>query len=590
MSRVVSYLFAFLALSLASTARAQLTASGAEIVSAPIDGKPFQGVTDGISASPNAEVVVFDSTSSQLVANDTNNQIDVFISRAGQVSLGSISTSGGFPSQPSTNPSVSQSLQNGTFGIVFESLAGPDLVSGYDGVGRQVFLRVIGPNIDKTVLVSRAFNFDTGQGEPLKGANAVSTDPKVALIPGRPNKFAVAFLSRSSNLFKDQPEPDSTGARLNPALAMITLSSSEVTVDEIRGPGESFNSDASDISISGNGQALAFSTAATNVLREPIGCGPSGFCPQQVYVFQPFKSGTPGAELLSFVVGSTGQRLPGNGNSTRPSISFDASVAAFISDAPDFGSTGRKLVVARERSKQSFDIISKSFNSDPALEQLSNGEVFDAQISPNGLYVGFSDDSSNLTTDSANNTRLRTQVYLKNRTSREISMLSKSTSGAVGDFSSSRVALGARGFGSLEVFAAFRSQARNFGTETISFTQTAVYKNDLRFPAPRLTDNLPISVPPDVRVVGKKVIIKLQKFRAPAQASHVNPLASSVTYRVTTRSAGTNYRTITTTTRNQVTMANLSPGRYTVSYRVTSGTGSSRTRSQTSSRATFVVR
>lgn len=578
-----------LTLSLSSgVAHAQLAASGAQLVSVPLNNATFQGQSDSAAMPPNADFVVFASTSDQLVANDANQASDVFLNKDGAISLVSKSLSGGFTTTGASQPAVSQVLQNGTFGVVFVSQAGSELVDGYQGSGSQIFLRVIGPKLDKTILISRAFNNSTGLGEPQTGANNASLEPKVALIPGRPNKFSIAFVSKASNLFKGQALPGPTGSFLTPALATVVVSDDTVSVEEIRGPAVPFNSDAFDLFISGNGRGIAFATSATNATNPPINCGGT-ICPSQVYILEPFKS-SEGAKLLSSVTNSSGVAQPANGFSKRPSLSFDSTVAAFVTNALDFGSTGRNIVVARERGQTTPTILSKSFNSDPALEQLSNGEVADAYISPNGFYVAFSDDSSNLTPDAAANPRQRFQVYLKNRGNREISMLSKNTAGEPGTASSAQVTLGGRGFGSLEVFAAFRSSATNFEGAVQSATQTRIFRNDLKFAPPRLTANVPISVPPDVQVKAKKVVIKLQKFRPPAQATEAEPFASSVTYRVTTRSAGTNYRTITTTTRNQVTIANLSPGRYTVSYRVVSTSGSTRTRSQTSSTTTFTVR
>lgn len=569
-------------------AHAQLSASGAQLVSVPLNGATFQGQSDSAAMPPNEDFVVFASTSDQLVENDLNLASDVFLSRDGSISLINKSLTGGFTSTGASQPAASQVLQNGTFGVVFVSQAGPQLVDGYQGTGAQVFLRVIGPKLDKTVLISRAFNSATGLAEPATGANNASLEPKVALIPGRPNRFSVAFVSKASNLFKGQALPGPAGAFLTPALATVVVSDDGVSVEEIRGPTLPFNSDAFDLFISGNGRAVAFATSATNATNPPINCG-GATCPSHVYIFEPFKS-SEGAKLLSYVPDSSGTGQPANGFSKRPSLSFDATVAAFVTNAPDFGSTGRNIVVARERGQAIPTVLSKSFNADPSLDQLSNGEVSDAYISPNGFYVAFSDDSSNLTADAAANPRQRFQVYLKNRGNREISMLSKNAAGEPGTASSSQVALGGRGFGSLEVFAAFRSSATNFDGSVQSATQTRIFRNDLKLAPPRLTANVPISVPPDVQVKNKKVTIKLQRFRAPAQARGVEPFASSVTYRVTTRSAGTNYRTITTTTRNQVTIANLSPGRYTVSYRVVSTSGTTRTRSQTSSSTTFTIR
>ena len=103
-----------------------------------------------------------------------------------------------------------------------------------------------------------------------------------------------------------------------------------------------------------------------------------------------------------------------------------------------------------------------------------------------------------------------------------------------------------------------------------------VYRSTLSFPPPTIQNNAPIETPPDVTPGARKVFLVLQKFDLSTSLSSLDEiatLATKVTYDIRLTKTTTNTQRKITTTKNRVTLRNITPGTYTVRYRA-SGTNS----------------
>lgn len=569
---------------------AQFTSSGAVLISAPLAGQSLTGNSQDPAVSVNSDIVACSSFSENLVSGalDTNKAGDAFMSAAGKeleiVSRRARSVGEKEP-VPSANgesvaPSVSPRLQDGGFGVAFQSKA-VDVVSDYinpdptNGNPFQVYLRVYPSN--KNILISRSIDQGT---TGVKGGQGRSYSPVVSVIPGAIPKYKIAFLSEANDL------ANSAGTSAAPYLATVTMEKGveKVVIEALPEPPDA---PCADIAMSGDGRIVAFGSFASNLVSAANG--------SYLQVFQWIPEPLAGETELS-LISTTAAGQAGSGNSGGPSLSFKGDVRTFITRA-------RNLVAA---ASSDIGVVALSRVGSPTISQVntySNGSpsgfsAETARLSPSGLYVAFADQSLLSGVPPARHDFK--QVYLKELTTGQLTVVSATKDGAVGtggdsgdlanpdDPSSGAPALGGSGFNSSSLIVAFNSRATNLSSQLND--RRGVFRTSLTAPPPTLTDGLKLSAPPDVQVRGKKAIIKLQKFRLGGTSSGASALASNVTYRVTTRSAGTNYRTITTTTRNQVTMANLSPGRYTVSYRVTGGKGSGRASSTTSPTTSFTIK
>jgi hypothetical protein len=589
-SQWLSALLAAGLLALSQQASADFSSSGATLVSAPVAGQNLTEDSQEPSVSANADIVAFASKSENLVAAglDTNKAGDAFVS-ASSKSVEVVSQrqrpTGSKDPMPAANgqssfPAISPRLPDGGYGIAFDSKA-PDIINNYVsppgstiGNPSQIYLRLYPSN--RNILVSRSID---QSGASLKGADRNSYFPVVSVVPGDVPKYKVAFLSEASDL------ANSAGTSSAPYLATVYFDRGEEVV-EIEALPSPPDAPCSDLTMSGDGRIVAFASYATNLVTAPS-------MSQQVYQWIPVP--LRGESELS-LISATSTGTPGNGNSYGPSLSYLGDVRTFITEASNLisNATPNRSVIALSRStKTSITQVNTYSNGSPSTQ---SAEV--ARLSPSGLYVAFPE-RSNL---ASNSTTLHDwqQVYLKDLTSGTLTIVSATKDGSIGsggnsgeqsssgEISRGALALGGAGFNSTSLVVLFNSRAPNLSSLLGGFQ--GVFRANLTASPPLLSDGLKLSTPPDVVVRGKKVTIKLQKFKLPANSSEASPLASNVSYRVTTRSAGTNYRTITTTTRNQVTMANLSPGRYTVSYRVTGGRGSNRATSTTSPKNTFTIK
>jgi hypothetical protein len=325
---------------------------------------------------------------------------------------------------------------------------------------------------------------------------------------------------------------------------------------------------------------------------------------EQVYIYD---RSARQARLIS--VNASGN--PGNEDSFRPSLSFQGEFLSFITRATDIiprTSAGTIAVLFNARAK-SLTQINLSSSGAP-----SNGSAYYARVSPGGKLVTFSDDGTNLV--AAPTTAGSLQTYLKDPSGGAITLTSQTSTGIAGDGNSGGVppslaanaqaayqplAFGSLGFSSKQVFTVFRSAAQNLTTVGVSSETTPnVFRSTRTPPKPKFEKNAPIEAPPDVSIVsslpdgrGASVTIKLQEFDDSTTSSKgVSASASTsskLQYSVEIRKSASRDRVFRTTSRNSTTVRKLTPGKYTVRYRVSKTVGKTASKSKYSPKTTIEI-
>ena len=557
------------------TAEAQLTTTGAQIVSTTIDGQAPSGASQNSAIAPNGDIIVFSSEASNLVANDTNQLGDIFKSVKGVLSLVSKNNSGGFPSGDSKDPAISPILPDGGYAIVFASNA-LDIVSGYTPPQSgslnptQIYMR-LEPS-GETILISRALDANRNP-MPLSGGNGDSRAPSVTVVPSNPPKFMIGFLSQATNISL----PDDVAGGLMPSIAPfgagVKIQQDGPVVENIKTLKIRPDADCFDLVLSGNGSYIAFSSKATNLVPDEDFSGEF----RQVFLRDM------GIEQ-TFVLSRAADGTLGDGDSYLPSLSFRGDIRTFLTQASNLGGNTTNAVATISNSMNKVPtVINTSING-----ALSNGRATSARISPNGFYVAFSDTGTNLAQGPTGNFA---QSYIKNVITGEVFRTSVTSGGVAGDDTSAQVSIGGAGFNSLAVRTSFTSRAFNLNSIGAGGTNTPIYRADIDVPPPPLTSGVILSAPPDIAITSRKATFTLQEFSdANIGSLSVGTFATSVKYNVEIRLTRTKTRIIRNTTRNQITARKLSPGSYTVRYRVTGETSSGTAiKSKYSPKETFVI-
>ena len=207
---------------------------------------PGNGSSFDAFISADGRYVVFESTASDLVANDTNGTTDVFVrdlvaqtTRAVSQNVGNTGTGDGVSYYGSMSP-------NGRY-VAFESDAGNLVTNDINGNGRDVFLRDVWSNA--TVLVSANCN-GTGSGNDYSYQPSVSADGRY-----------VAFESYAWDL-----APGDFGAYVENIFRRDLLTGTTVLVSQntsVTGGGNDYSYSTQ---ISTNGGIVAFFSSASNLI------------------------------------------------------------------------------------------------------------------------------------------------------------------------------------------------------------------------------------------------------------------------------------------------------------------------------------
>jgi hypothetical protein len=398
-------------------------AIGQETTRVSVDSSGGEGNDSslGPSISADGQIVAFTSRASNLVAGDTNARYDVFVlDRAtGITERVSVDSSGGEGNDDSYNPSMSADGQI----VAFDSKAS-NLVAGDTNGVRDVFIR------DRATGITERVSVDSSgvEGNDISFVPSISADGQV-----------VAFSSGASNLVAGD-----TNARYDVFVHdRATGITERVSVDSSGGEG---NGDCFWPSISADGQVVAFSSAATNLV--------AGDTNHTWDVFVHDRA-TGITERVS--VGSSG----GEGDNTSgyynfPSISADGQIVAFQSYASNLvaGDTnGYPDVFVHDRATGITERV--SVDSSGGEGNLGSGES-ETSISADGQVVEFESAASNLVDRDRNHSW---DVFVHDRTTGITERVSVDSSGVEGN-NNSHITYG-RSISADGQIVAFESAASN---------------------------------------------------------------------------------------------------------------------------------
>jgi hypothetical protein len=410
----------------------------------------------------------------------------------------------------------------------------------------------------------------------------------LALLGTSPTRYLVAFSSYASNIGTSGTSI-SKHERIFTAIVTVkdgtaTCSDPELLFDptdgELRTP-----------QLSGDGRFLVFSSGAT--ILQGISSNTT-----QIYSYD--------RNAKSFqLISKTSSNQPGNGFSDRPSVSYQGNFIVFRTGASDIVPNDENVVFVRyDRTLGTYSQVNTS-----STGTQSNGRALHAAIHPNGRFVSFSDSGTNLVSTAVSST----QAYFKDINSGEVILASQTSSGVPGDgFNGSgiedssydylKLAVGAQGFTSKIAFVPFIASSRNLATAgTPSPSNTFAFSTTISLPARKLTQNALIESPPDVVIKkvlsgrrGARVRFSFTSFELDESAflstgPHVVAAGTNLKYSLEVRKAGSRQRIRRLTSRNSATINRLSPGRYSVRYRVIATKGRKTIRSKFSPKTSLVV-
>jgi hypothetical protein len=560
-------------------------------------------------APPNGNLVVFTSRATNLVANDTNGLSDIFqYSPERGTELVSISqVNGGFAS-PNPNgfgasePAVSNLLPDGSYAIAFTSDS-TDLVPGYQSPisstfnPRQLYLRI--PNLNKTILISAAL---TSTATLPIGANAACDEPSVTAL-ANPTRYIIAFRSAASNI---QENFAPSLPRRTIFVFTITINDSVPVISQREAangaPGAPpLTDDLNNPVVSGGGRFIAFTSKASLAPNVDT----SG--KDQVWLFEH-------AARQVRLISTSPDSAPGNDDSFAPSISFQGEFVAFLTKATNIApnQSGKTVAVLANVKNGTIRQVNLSTSGTP-----SDGEARAVKVSPGGKLVLFSDTGSNLVQTSG--PAATTQTYVKDPATEATLLLSKDSNGqpadgnsggfppSTGGFQGSKSPLtfGSLGFNSPTIYAAFVSGAQSLTTAgTSSDASPNVFRVSITPPKPRFIKNIAIEAPPDVVIQsvrpggrGAKISVEMQEFDTSNTASTTSSdsvlaeasESSRLRYTLEIRKSNGTRRITRITSRNTTTIRKLTPGRYTMRYRVSKTTGQTTSKSRYSPKNSFEI-
>ncbi len=519
--------------------------------------------SDEVVVSPNANIVAFKSIASNLVDGDTNQSADVFVrGTSGVITRVSVSSEGAQGDSFSRDPSMSQLEPNGAYGVAFVSRASnfAQGLTPQELEYSQVYLRL--PHLNKTILVSRGY-----EGSGFVAGMGSSEHPSVVSLEGGA-KFLVAFHSQAYNLVQGALPPGGiTSPPKRIFIATVNAITGAVTIDVLRaGNTNDPQVDFLDPVLNGSGTRIAFRTNS-----EELGWTNATRFTYQVVLGSKANKGT--FELISR---SPVDGSPGTESSDSPSMSFDGNVIAFKTNSSNILSStpNSPSLVAYSTSTKQFSLI----NSNQVGERGNQYVQESVRLDPKGRFAVFTDSSDNYLPAGVD-TNSRGDIFVKDLLKGSIVRVNvgangvEETNGYTGG-----PWLGTLGYNSQTLTVGFHSS----GTALLQYPHSSgglvreVYRSTLSFPPPTIQNNAPIETPPDVTPGARKVFLVLQKFDLSTSLSsldEIGTLATKVTYDIRLTKTTTNTQRKITTTKNRVTLRNITPGTYTVKYRA-SGTNS----------------
>lgn len=421
------------------------------------------------SVSDDGMLVAFESSSPNLVPNDTNVRTDIFVWDRGDESLRRVSVDG-MGAQASGNSEAPVISGDGRY-VAFQSDA-TDLVDGDTNAKTDIFVfDLMDDSIERVSLDSMGAQGNHDSEEPSISADGryvvfeshrlTPDDNGFWQIYRRDRTLNATILASQSDddqdVFADHHRGEvSADGRY---VTYETDASTEVVGDtnnevdiflrdlqlqttervSLAPGGAQANGPSSKSDISGSGERVVFLTRATNLVEIPD---------QYPYwipvVFDPGIGNRDDIRITASPAGNLG-----NGNSEYLNFSGDGRYVAFSSQADNLvaGDTnGVADIFVRDRQNQSIERVSIGVGGTQADEKCLNPD-----ISADGRFVVFESSADSFTPSGS------VQIYLYDRDSASLSLISHSLMGDPGTGDSSFPTISADGN-----FVAFYSRATNF--------------------------------------------------------------------------------------------------------------------------------
>ncbi|KAB8332682.1 hypothetical protein SD80_019140 [Scytonema tolypothrichoides VB-61278] len=380
------------------------------------DGTEGNNYSSSPAISADGRFVAFESSASNLVAEDTDSNSDIFIRDllTGTITLVSVSDGhilgGSFTSSYSSKPSISA---DGRF-VAFESNA--RLVAGDTNNTNDIFVRDL--QTGTTTLVSVAN--DATQGNSGSSTPAISADGRF-----------VAFLSNADNLVAG--DTNNTNDIFVRDLLTGTTTLVSVTENGTQGNNSSFTP-----AISADGRFVAFSSSASNLVP-----GDTNYYPD-IFV-RDLLTGT--TTRVSVALDGT----QGNHRSSTPVISADGRFVAFSSFANNLvprDTNNSDDIFVRDLLTGTLTRVSVALDGTQG-----NNSSSSPSISADGRFVAFSSSASNLVPGDTNN---NSDIFVRDLQTGSLTRISLAEDGTQGNSSSFTPVISSNGS-----FVAFQSSAFN---------------------------------------------------------------------------------------------------------------------------------
>jgi Tol biopolymer transport system component len=362
------------------------TSEGLVLLSDNIGGGPANGDSSSPSVSGDGRWVAFASRASDLVADDTNNRVDIFVAdrATGAIERVSLGDDGIQAKSHSTLPDISA---NGDW-VSYQSTAS-NLVAGDRNGVSDVF--VFDRDHDSVQRVS--FGLKGAEANGASGNSSISTDGRL-----------VAFDSLASNLAKLDKDHDSDVFLWDRSKHAVELASFGLN-------GHTANAESMDPQVSANGRYVAYASYSTNLVEGDTNHE------RDVFVYDRLKH-----TIERVSIGTDGTQ--GNGDSENPSISGDGRYVSFSSTASNLvaGDTNNHTdVFVYDRLTDELTRASTKANG----AQINRGSG-ESHLSDDGHFLSFISYDDKIVPHDANGER---DVFLKNLDSGEVELISTSPSG-----------------------------------------------------------------------------------------------------------------------------------------------------------------
>lgn len=332
-------------------------------VSIDSNGNEGNGLSETPDLSGDGNLIVFASTASNLVSNDSNGKKDIFIHnrQTATTSLLSISSSGSQANNSSSSPAISA---DGRF-VVFVSTA-TNLVANDSNGSSDIFLLDRDSGLIK--LISRDSTGMLAEGDSFNPA--ISADGQYIVYESLAQNLIPGDNNASSDIF------------------VYDRITAETALASVKSNGTIGNNGSFKPAISGDGRYIAFESLADNLVS-----GDTNSL-QDIFVHDRLTGQTGRVNLDSF-------GAQANNTSSNAQISADGRFVSFESAATDLIPVDSNLntdVFVRDRQESRTTLISVVSTSGEQADDSSR----EATISYNGRFVGFKSIATNLSSADSN--------------------------------------------------------------------------------------------------------------------------------------------------------------------------------------------